>query len=221
MRVIRAYLGLAARWRWSLLLGLTVTAFLVEPMLGKTPPSDFLVKALFAAIAAGAVEAARIPPRLARIGHAIAGLWLLLQAIELAGINTMFALPTLTAMMLGGVLAVTFAFLVTHRDNGREALTGAVFGYFLLAMAWTMVFTQLEAQAPGAFFRDGAAVEPGELGYFALVTITTLGFGDIVPVHPMAQVLTGFAAVSGVLYVAVLIGSIVGGFQSGSRNDRQ
>ncbi|WP_432653391.1 potassium channel family protein [Ruegeria atlantica] len=49
--------------------------------------------------------------------------------------------------------------------------------------------------------------------YFSLVTLTPLGYGDILPVSAVARISAGFEAVSGVLYIAIMIGSIVGTYR--------
>jgi hypothetical protein len=45
--------------------------------------------------------------------------------------------------------------------------------------------------------------------YFSFTTLTTLGYGDIVPVSPSARLLTSFEAVAGQLYVAIFIARLV------------
>ena len=49
----------------------------------------------------------------------------------------------------------------------------------------------------------------GSLNYFSFVAITTLGFGDITPVHPLARSFTLLGAVFGTIYPAILIGRLV------------
>ena len=46
--------------------------------------------------------------------------------------------------------------------------------------------------------------------YFSLITVTTAGYGDITPVTPIAQISAGLEAALGTLYLAILIGRIVG-----------
>ena len=220
MGPIRFYLRLVARWRWSLLLVLILLAFLLEPLTDSGRVGDLIAQTLFAAIVAGAIVAAEIPARPARIGLGLAGLWLALQLAAALGFHAGLVTALLTAAMVGGVVSVTFAFLVTHRNGARQALTGAVFGYFLLIMAWAMLFAQIERHAPGAFSPGPHGNVSSQLTYFSMVTVTTLGYGDIVPVTPLARILSGLAAASGVLYVGVLVGSIVGGFQGGGARRR-
>jgi Na+/H+-dicarboxylate symporter len=56
---------------------------------------------------------------------------------------------------------------------------------------------------------DPAAVL-GQLSYFGLVTLATVGYGDIVPVHPLIRSLATFEAITGQLYITVLIARLVG-----------
>lgn len=53
------------------------------------------------------------------------------------------------------------------------------------------------------------------MAYFSYVTITTLGYGDIVPVAPAAQSISAMEASIGTLYIAILIGRFVSLFQQG------
>ena len=45
--------------------------------------------------------------------------------------------------------------------------------------------------------------------YFSYITITTTGFGEIVPLHPLARSLVQLEAFIGVLYPVILIGRLV------------
>ena len=50
--------------------------------------------------------------------------------------------------------------------------------------------------------------------YFSLTTLTTVGYGDITPVNPFAQVWSTMEAVCGTLYMALLVARLVGLYQS-------
>ncbi|MEM7717215.1 MAG: potassium channel family protein [Cyanobacteria bacterium P01_A01_bin.68] len=53
--------------------------------------------------------------------------------------------------------------------------------------------------------------------YFSFTTLTTLGYGDIIPVSPLAKMLTNLEAIIGQLYPAILIAILVGGYISQRR----
>ena len=49
--------------------------------------------------------------------------------------------------------------------------------------------------------------------YFSLVTLTTLGYGDIVPISPPARIFAAMEAATGVLYIAITVARLVAGYQ--------
>jgi voltage-gated potassium channel len=100
------------------------------------------------------------------------------------------------------------------RITGYRVL-GGIAGYLLIGLIWTFAYQLLVQHAPGAFhFEPGVAEtlpgEPSHLIYFSFVTLTTVGFGDVHPVNPVARALTIAEALVGQLYIAILIGSLVG-----------
>jgi len=113
-----------------------------------------------------------------------------------------------------------------------ETLVAAVTVYLLLGYFWATAYSILEYTDPGSFANlcpepsgpHACAPELGRfprLSYFSFVTISTLGFGDIVPLAARAEGLTVLAAVSGQLYVAVLIGRLVGDYLANRREGRE
>jgi hypothetical protein len=54
------------------------------------------------------------------------------------------------------------------------------------------------------------AIQPPELIFFSFVTLTTVGYGDVVPMHGLAKSLTVLESITGVMYPAVLVGRLIG-----------
>jgi len=98
-------------------------------------------------------------------------------------------------------------------------LQAAVCGYVLVGLGWGLVYSVIEHVQPGAFLDHAGeaslsshAVLAGfpHLTYYSFTTLTTLGFGDVVPVSPLARSLSTLEAVVGQLYLAVLVARLVG-----------
>lgn len=117
------------------------------------------------------------------------------------------------------------------RRVDAEVLVAAVVVYFLLGYFWAMLYSLLEFTAPGSF-ANACPVRPGgvldcvaslgyfpRLLYFSFVTLTTLGYGDVLPVTSQAEGLVAIATVTGQLYVAILIGRLVGDYLSRRRDE--
>lgn len=92
-------------------------------------------------------------------------------------------------------------------------IVGAVALYLLLGLIWSIFYTVLIEVSPGSL----QGIEPGAwydnlptTTYFSFVTLTTLGYGDISPAKPMAQVVVVLEAVAGMFYLAVIVASLVG-----------
>ncbi|KAA3611856.1 MAG: two pore domain potassium channel family protein [Planctomycetota bacterium] len=118
-----------------------------------------------------------------------------------------FAIPLL-GLVSWSVLE--HAFQGARVDLDRILASAAVF--LLLAQWWGGVFALVEWLAPGSFERsvDGPPLLWGELVYFSGVSLTTLGYGDILPSGPLARSLAGLEAMSGLFFMAVIVARFAG-----------
>ena len=92
-------------------------------------------------------------------------------------------------------------------------IQGAIVAYLLAGLIWANAYELLYGAMPGAFRLPEAAsgAQPVRhwFAYFSFVTLTTLGYGDITPVHPLARSLAIGEALFGQLYPAILIARLV------------
>ena len=100
-------------------------------------------------------------------------------------------------------------------------IVGGLCIYLLLGLLWAMLFASVEIVDPAAFEYTGREIDSprGHFLYYSFVTLTTLGYGDIAPVHPVARTLAYLEAVAGQLYIAVLVAGLIGRYIAGSRSD--
>jgi hypothetical protein len=90
---------------------------------------------------------------------------------------------------------------------------GSIVVYMILANLWAVIYLFIYEHIPGSF---SITLPPFEFNtlqanflYFSYITITTTGFGEIVPLHPFARSMVQLEAVIGVLYPVILIGRLV------------
>ena len=89
-------------------------------------------------------------------------------------------------------------------------LQGAVAAYVLLGVIWAYAYALVELLRPGAFSGPVSPADgPRAFLYFSFVTLTTVGYGDVLPVHSAARSLANLEAVTGPLYLAILIARLV------------
>jgi len=113
-------------------------------------------------------------------------------------------------IQLALITSLLVAFIIGSETVTREVLYAAIVIYFLMATIFTVMYMVIDNLTPGAFVASsGAEITWQRLNYFSLVTISTLGYGDIVPVSGAAQSLSAMEASIGTLYIAILIGRFV------------
>jgi Ion channel len=128
---------------------------------------------------------------------------------------------TMAGVLRHGGNALTFSALtwvVAHAvyAPGRityRRLQGAVVVYLNAAAIFASAFSLIWELNPKAFSHLGALMEgPGELAtmlYFSLTTLTTTGYGDIVPIDPFARSLANLESVAGQFYLAITVARLV------------
>jgi len=96
-----------------------------------------------------------------------------------------------------------------------EVLCASISAYLMLGLIWTMAYWLVAQLTPGAFaFNTTTGTKETMEGfnafYFSFVTLSIVGYGDITPVSKVARMLAATEAMTGLLYVAVLIARLVG-----------
>jgi hypothetical protein len=94
-----------------------------------------------------------------------------------------------------------------------QRLQGAAVVYLSIGSLFASAYGLIWALTPGAFANlqgaPGSDPATAELLYFSLTTLTTVGFGDILPVDPFARALTNLESVIGVFYIAITVTRLV------------
>lgn len=194
-----------------LLILLIVFEFLLPPLLphgGRSGPIKDAVLSLL--LVAGAATVARERPWMVRV---VVALVLLAVPVRWAARLTLegrfVAWSAATSAVTLALLAVLVVTMVLRPGSvNRRRIEGAVAGYLLLGLAWAGAYEWAALRDPGAF--TGAdPVGSTQWVYYSLVTLTTMGYGDITPIHPVARSLATAEALTGQLYLAILISRLV------------
>lgn len=128
-----------------------------------------------------------------------------------------WALPVPEPWVLGTSLLSLLLFLVVVLGQTLRAgpitfhrIQGAVAAYLLLGILWAHAYALVAHLRPGAFSGSLSPADgPRAFLYFSFVTLTTVGYGDVLPVHPAARSLAILEAVTGPLYLAILVARLV------------
>jgi len=128
----------------------------------------------------------------------------------------------LSLVFLGYVMALILAQIFRSGRVTIDTIAASLCVYLLLGVSWAIGYSLLDICEPGQSFHFGLGYEDTEglmrFGgdrsifpiYYSFVTMTTLGYGDILPNSPSARMLSAMEAVLGQLYLAVLVARLVG-----------
>jgi len=141
--------------------------------------------------------------------------------------SAVFPIPILVGMkwavmtvFFGLTVYGLFPYLRNARTVTDEHLYTAVSIYLLLGMQWFALYSAIDVFFPGSILHNGATTtdRSSELLYFSLVTLSTIGYGDVVPLYGEVRMLAALEGVTGVLYVAITVALLVSAYkqQNGS-----
>lgn len=138
---------------------------------------------------------------------AISTLVLVLDKAELSFIHLFIMLYFFIITLKVAAQQVLFSNQITTNN-----IIGSICIFLLLGLIWVILYLLLAEFVPTAFSGLASQVWQKNLPdfiYFSFVTLTTLGFGDLLPVSPMARFLVYIEAIVGVFYMAIVVSSLV------------
>lgn len=134
-----------------------------------------------------------------------------LGSLALIGLDRLIDLPQALSDGLSMIAfylllsAALFRRVSSERPVTRELLYGLCALYVQIALAFAFAFQVVNGLQPGAFSGPGAPLELDDFIYYSLATLTTVGYGDIHAIAPLARLLAGAEAVTGVLFIALAV----------------
>ena len=122
-------------------------------------------------------------------------------------------------LFFGYILSIIFIGIFKAKRVTTNLIFGSICIYLLIGLEWSFIYSLLEILNPGSFQVDTPGL--GEVlydrqsstirfVYFSFITLTTLGYGDITPVTPPAQLIASIEAITGQFYLTILVARLVG-----------
>jgi len=126
-------------------------------------------------------------------------------------------------VLIAFVVANLLRFVLRAPSVNVEVLCASISAFLMLGLLWTVAYWLVDQLDPGAFAfntNEGRQSISGfNAFYFSFVTLSTVGYGDITPVSKVARMLAAMEAMTGLLYVAVLIARLVALYSSPKSDD--
>lgn len=211
------------RNRYLVLLATLIVALLVQSVDNRLPAWELIVD-LPVSLSSIVVALAVFSDRRSRIyslwwGSAMVALALLRHLFpDSAHFWLELTLRPLSALFLGWATSLILRDVFEQTRIRIDDVVGAVCGYLLAAGAWANLYDLLEVLHPGAFLVGAELAQRLDdwhgrsalFHYFSLATLTSVGYGDIVPVRGPGTILAMLETVFGQFYIAVVVAQLVG-----------
>lgn len=186
----------------------------LEPFLGHWIKVRMLVYVFLSLVLIAGVHAASEKKRHVYVSGFLA-------CSSIAALGTAFFTHDQAALFIGEAFALVFfcyiaiivlVYLFREDKITADVIIGSICVYLLLGIIWALGYSLLETWVPESFrLPEGAAPLTGRVFlYYSFITLSTVGYGDITPLTAPARSLAFLEAVTGQIYLAVLIGRLVG-----------
>lgn len=146
--------------------------------------------------------------------YALIALFIILTASEKFfehHVTVYFTLAILLIFFIGSFMMAAKQVLFVGDIDGNKII-GSLSLYLLLGLVWAVLYLMLVAMDPSAFSGIEAATwQQGfsRIAYYSFVTLTTLGYGDILPTNHVSEFFVYMEAIIGVFYMAIIVSSLI------------
>ncbi|MHC4414673.1 MAG: potassium channel family protein [Planctomycetota bacterium] len=217
------------RYRFSFLLAALTLLMLATPILHLLAPgshwilAQIVVLILFTVMLLSAIVAVSESRLTGIIAVSLALPAISLQCVNVALEHKGFEIARHLSgiLFLGYVVWGVLRHLFTRERVTVDLIFASLCVYLLLGVLWSLAYATMELLDPGSFVfalaeeQGGGAMRLGDEQsvfplYYSLVTMTTLGYGDVIPASSVARMFAAVQAMVGQLYLAVLVARLVG-----------
>jgi hypothetical protein len=212
--IMYARLARTLAGRYELLLAFILTDYVLLSLLSATIGGRVVTHLVLACTLLVTLLTARAPQRLVVLALVVIGVSVLV--LVLLGATLTPALSGnvgLTAAFGACVVAVTPFVIARDIIRSRQVTTESVFGamcvYLLIGILFALLYGLSGAFTPAGFFGSASLGTASNYLFFSFMTLTTVGYGNLIPASAFGQSLSMLEAILGQVYVVILVARLV------------
>lgn len=141
----------------------------------------------------------------------VAGTWF---SVAQESTTATVAMLISVALSMGALIFALLRFVFRRgKAQGLDVVIAATTAYLIMGGLFAASLTLLEIAVPGSFAdpqAEGAVLTWQQMLYYSYVSLSTLGYGDVLPVTPWARSLGSLVAITGTLYLTIVVARLVG-----------
>jgi hypothetical protein len=132
------------------------------------------------------------------------------------------AAALIQAILLAIAATEVLATVISEREVGFKSILGAISVYVILGILFSFVYAAVDRFQSGPFF--GVATQTGDFVFFSFTTLTTTGYGNLIPATHFGRMIAGLEMLMGQIFLVTLIAGLVSLWRPGGwvrRRDRR
>jgi hypothetical protein len=207
--------GFFSRCRIEVLMWALIAEMLASPLADTHPRAGALLGLGILVIVVSGISYMANRSIVRRIVLPVAALWMTARVLEAFGNRSEFYAnlsPIAGFAVSCSVLWAIFDHFHTPSRDLRSAIAEAFISYLVIATAFSQVYWILNRFVGHAFNQIISPTQSGSLLYFSMVTMTSVGYGGIVPLNPYVRMVAAFESMCGIFFVAVVVARLVSSY---------
>ena len=150
-----------------------------------------------------------------RVVLPLSGLWILARLAE--GFSNGEHIYNLISHSVGLTLSCAILWALFDRLHTSQVTSSviaeAIISYLIIAIAFSQLYWILNELLIDSFNQKVTATQSAEYLYFSMITLTSIGYGGIIPVNPFVRIIASFESMSGIFYVAIVVARLVSAYR--------
>lgn len=196
---------------FGLVLLLVLTTYVLASVLSNHGWGAVLLSVTTGATSIVALTSSHARPLFVRRALTIAALATLLAIVSaISGARLWLNISSLVEIgLLAVAMAAVLRRVVTAEAVGFRTILGAISVYTSLGILFTWAYGAIDRIEGGGFFGTGVAAKGSDFLFFSYTTLTTTGYGDLVPAAQVGRMLAGIEMMLGQIFLVTLVAGLV------------
>jgi hypothetical protein len=200
-----------ARDAFGLVFGLVIVTYVLTSLLQNRGWSAVILVAATSATSVVGLVSSHAHPRLVRAALLLSALTIVLAAVgAISDEHDWLSLASVVQItLLALAMAAVLRRVVTTPEVGSRTILGALSVYTVLGILFTFLYGTIERIQDGPFFEGVAHPSGSDFLFFSYTTLTTTGFGNLVPGGQPGRMISGLEMMAGQIFLVTLVAGLV------------
>ncbi|HEX4752226.1 MAG TPA: ion channel [Solirubrobacterales bacterium] len=204
---------------FGLVLGLVLVTYVLTSLLSNDGWAAVLVMLSVSATSIVALTSSYAPPHYVHIAFYLSALGLVLAVIAaISGDSVWLSLGAVVQVaLLAAAMAAVLMRVVGTAEVGARTILGAISVYTVLGLLFAFVYEAVGRIQGNPFFEGHPQVQHGDYLFFSYTTLTTTGYGNLVPGGQPGRMIAGLEMLIGQIFLVTLVAGLVSLWRPGER----